>query len=121
MRKEPTEHVVSISPSGTLKSMHSDEFPLMQFGDAVVERASEIVYNTDFKWWQIDLYTGDGQYIEASCAALKNFGSYEHGRKFEVEWMNECRKEGVVPWGDRAESIAMMLRPLFEQGRKEEA
>lgn len=115
MRKDHPEHVIEISEAGTLKSMHSDKFPLMQFGDAVVERASEIIYDTDNKWWQIDLYTEDGQYIVAPCAALQGFDSYEHGREFEVQWMNECRKEGVVPWGGRAEAIASMMRPLYEQ------
>lgn len=114
MRKGPAEHVISVSPSGTLKTMHSDEFPLMQFGEAVVERASEIVYETHKKWWQIDLYTEDGQYVEAPVAALQNFGSYEEGRCFEVQWMNECRKEGVVPWGERAEVLAAMLRPMYD-------
>jgi len=118
MRKSPKEHVISISPSGALKTMHSDDFPLMQFGDAVVERASEIVYESADQWWQIDLYTEDGQYVVAPCNALRGFDSYEHGRQFEVEWMNECRKEGVVPWGERAEEIATMLRPLFNEGLK---
>lgn len=116
VRKEHPEHVIEISEAGTLKSMHSDDFPLMQFGDAVVERASEIIYDSDDKWWQIDVYTSDGQYVVARCPALQGFDSYEHGRAFEVQWMNECRKEGVVPWGDRSEAIASMLRPLFEQG-----
>jgi len=111
------EHVIEISEAGTLKTMHSDDFPLMQFGDAVVERASEIIYESDKKWWQIDIYTADGQYVIAPCLALQDFDSYEHGREFEVQWMNECRKEGVVPWGQRAEAIATMLRPLYEQGR----
>ena len=109
------EHVIEISEAGTLKSMHSDEFPLMQFGDAVVERASEIVYDQFKKWWQIDLYTDDGGYIEAPIPALRDFASYDGGRSFEVQWMNECRKEGVVPWGERAEAIATMLRPLWNQ------
>lgn len=112
---KPTEHVISISPAGTLKTMHSDEFPLMQFGDAVVERASEIIYNTDKKWWQIDLYTDDGQYIEAPCASLTGFDSYDKGRDFEVQWMNECRKEGVVPWGERAEELANIFRPAWDK------
>lgn len=118
MRKDHPEHVIEISEAGTLKSMHSDKFPLMQFGDAVVERASEIIYDTDNKWWQIDLYTEDGQYIVAPCDALKNFRTYEEGRCFEVQWMNECRKEGVVPWGDRAEALATVLRPPYDWGLK---
>lgn len=118
MRKEPKEHVISISPAGTLETMHSDDFPLMQFGEAHVERASEIIYSSQDKWWQIDLYTGDGQYVEAPCAALRDFASYEEGRCFEVQWMNECRKEGVVPWGERAEELATVLRPLYNEGLK---
>lgn len=110
------EHVIDVSGAGTLKTMHSDEFPLMQFGDAIVERASEIVYESDKKWWQIDVYTSDGQYVIAACPALQGFDSYEHGREFEVQWMNECRKEGIVPWGDRAEEIATMMRPLYDKG-----
>ena len=109
------EHVISISPAGTLKTMHSDEFPLMKFGDAVVERASEIIYNTDKKWWQIDLYTDDGQYIEAPCEWLTGFDSYDKGRDFEVQWMNECRKEGVVPWGERGEVLARVFRAAWNQ------
>ena len=86
------EIVIDFANNGTVESMHFDEFPLGFLGKATVERASEIFFNEDTQLWDILL---PGQ--EAPCVNAAGFAGYDVARRFEVEWLQECRKARVPP------------------------
>lgn len=89
------EHVVSISPSGAVKSMHSDAFSLSFLGKQQIVRASDICWDEDEQYWSI-WFNVDGVF-EAPSVEYQGFDSYESARAFEVQVMNECIKDELPP------------------------
>lgn len=89
------EHVVSIDPTGRVKAMHTDAFPLGFLGKQNIERASDIRWDEDAQYWSI-WFNIDGRF-EAPPIEYQGFGSYEEARRFEVEVMNSSFLADLAP------------------------
>lgn len=99
------EIVIDVNPSGVASGMHFDEFPLSFLGKATVERASEIFHNQETQLWDVLL---PGQ--ETPHEAAKGFSGYDVARKFEVVWLQECRKRGLCPLSYDGAQVAYEIR-----------
>lgn len=89
------EHVIAISATGGVKSMHNDRFPLSFLGEQSIYRASDIKWNESRQNWEI-WFNVAGSFLKP-FAEYKGFSSYEKARDFEVEVMNQCLKEDALP------------------------
>lgn len=89
------EHVVSIGPSGAVRSMHNDKFSLGFLGKQSIDRASDICWDEEEQNWGIWFNVG-GTY-EAPSIEYSGFGSYEEARDFEVKVMNQCIQLEMPP------------------------
>lgn len=106
MGMKETGLVIDISPLGVAQAMHMDEFPLGFLGDARVTRASEIHFNEETQLWDIILPG-----MEAPlCRATVGFNGYDEARKFEVFWLQNCRRGEVSPYTLEAAARAQKLR-----------
>lgn len=100
------EFVIDVSSTGQMQGMHFDEFPLIQHGkDVKVERASEIFFNEDTHTWDVLLPDQEKPFTGAS-----GFRGYDTARKFEVEWLQRCRKEDINPLSTEGHSVACSIR-----------
>ena len=90
------EHVLVIAPTGTVKSMHSDKFPLAFLGRQEIERASDIRFDSDTQKWGIWFRVGE-EFVAPSRPSHYGFDSYETARQVEVRIMNESLKTGSCP------------------------
>jgi hypothetical protein len=100
--------VVSFGDEG-VKALHRDEFPLGFLGNQRIERASDIRFNGDTQKW--DLYirkpgVAEEQFVLPGPEAM-GFDSYNHARDVEVEWLDECLREGCTATG--IAGIALLL------------
>lgn len=97
------ELVIDFKDSGTVTSLHSDEFPLDFLGEMRVQRNAELLYDSIRKYWYISIigykseYFKDRQYNEYRTFPLNGFPSYGAAREFEVQWFNRCTILGIVP------------------------
>jgi len=86
------EIVIDFNDTGTVEGLHHDEFDLKFLGRKIVGRASEIFHDADSDTWYVllphQVEMGD------SYSAARGFVSYDQARRFEVVWLNECRKRG---------------------------
>lgn len=103
------EIVIDVSASGKTEAMHFDEFPLSFLGPMNVTRASEIFHNPETQLWDVIL-PDETQ----ACAQARGFSGYDVARKFEVQWLQACRKENVHPTSPRGRSIATHVRTCGE-------
>jgi hypothetical protein len=102
----PKEIVIDIAPDGEATGMHFDQFDLGFLGDKDIQRASDIVWNKQSKWWEI-IVAGQTEPVgHAACG----FASYEEAREFEVKWFQECRKRREHPHSAGGNRIAAGLR-----------
>jgi hypothetical protein len=99
------EIVIDCNPNGAVEAMHFDEFDLRFLGAKRVERASEIFHNKATDEWDILLPGQDAPYFVAM-----GFKGYDVARRFEVHWLQECRKRGVEPDTEAGCQVAMELR-----------
>ena len=86
------EIVIDCKNDGTVYAMHFDQFDLGFLGRKTVTRASEIFYNDDTELW--DILLPDQETPHSAC---QGFSGYDVARKFEVKWLQECRKREVDP------------------------
>lgn len=107
------ELVIDIAPSGACEAMYKDSFPLSFLGKAKVERASEIVHDSDTDKWAIHAAGGITGYEDVP-EAIKGFELYEEARQFEVEWFHLCRRNDLEPWSSDGLKLAETLRITWE-------
>lgn len=101
------ELVIDLNTKGAATALYFDEFNLGFLGEKLsIKRASEIFFNDTTQKWDIVL-PGDTYPI---CEAVKGFNGYDEARKFEVSWLQECRKEGVDPVDRAGIKIAETIR-----------
>ncbi len=89
------EHVISIGPSGLVKAMHNDSFPMGFLGQQSITRASEIMWDDMAQYWSIHFNIA-GTFV-APTEEYSGFDSYHEARDFEVAVMNECMKQQLQP------------------------
>ena len=97
--------VIDITDTGVVQAMHMDEFPLTFLGKASIERATEIVFDEVTQLWDIVLPKSTKR-----TASLSGFTGYDEARKFEVKWIQTCRRGGVEPNTDRGLARAYVIR-----------
>lgn len=99
------EIVIDCKSDGVVEGMHFDEFDLNFLGKKSVSRASEIFHNEETDMW--DVLLPDQAEPHSIC---KGFSGYDVARKFEVEWLQECRKRGTDPASYDGAVVAMEVR-----------
>lgn len=109
---KPQEIVIDIQSNGVTEAMHFDEFSLGFLGDMTVDRASEIFHNPKTQKWDIVLPEKESP----QCEAVSSFNGYDEARKFEVLWLQECRKQRISPYTEEAAEIATQLRGYNNNG-----
>ena len=102
---EQKEMIFDVSPAGTIEGMHYDSFPLQQFGEAEVERASEIFFNKQSQLWDVLLPDQD---VPFGCAC--GFPGYDVARRFEDKWLTRCRKYRLDPVSARGSQMGSAVR-----------
>lgn len=118
------EIVIDIGQGGQTSALHMDEFPLSFLGRMEIGRASTIDFNPETQLFDVSLkdatnYIVDNNtvyhrigggyqcgYPEAACG----FTGYDEARRFEVDWIQECRKLGVDPLDPEGIEIIQRLR-----------
>lgn len=100
------ELVLDIGNDGSAQAMHFDEFDLGFLGKKKISRASEIMHNEETDLW--DIYLPEKNMPE--CIWVMGFDGYDEARKFEVSWLQECRKAGVSPDSPNGRHIAKIVR-----------
>ena len=96
------EIVIDINQVGGAQGMHFDKFSLGFLGRQKITRASEILFNEDTQLWDIWIPGG-----HESC--VTGFSGYDEARSFEVQWLQECRKQGVEPLSVEGDQIVQSL------------
>ena len=86
------ELILDITVDGRAQSLHMDEFPLDFLGTMDITRASEIKFNKYTQKW--DIWVPDS---DSFTKTVQGFSAYDIARKFEVEWLQECRREECHP------------------------
>lgn len=104
------EHVISISPSGVVKAMHSDKFPLGFLGAQKIERASDIRWAEHEQSWGIWFRIETDTLFTSPPEVYGGFNSYEEARAFEVAVMNEAMKQQTFPLQTAVQKWAGMQR-----------
>jgi len=104
--------VLTISDSGKVESIYSEEFNLGFLGDQRVFRQTDIVFDADTQKWDIHYLNEQGVRVFGDIAPLmlSDFQQYEEARKFEVAWLNACREEGVVAGSYKGLALAKKMR-----------
>jgi hypothetical protein len=108
------ELVITISPEGSVESLHMDSFPLSFLGRMEVERASTIEFDRTRQSFFVRLTEaasplhGCQPYDGIHCA--REFQGYDEARAFEVEWLTESAKQSVDPLSPEGIEIACKLR-----------
>lgn len=97
-----TEIVIDITQQGEAEALHMDEFDLFFLGKAKVTRASHIIFDVFSQSWFILLPDQ-----EEPFDVLTGFKKYGEARDFEVDWLQECRKQGINPLSKEGEQIAI--------------
>ncbi len=95
------ELVIDVSIDGRVQALHMDEFPLSFLGKMHVTRASEIKYNSNTQRWDIGIPHGS-----VFVKTVGGFCGYDLARKFEVAWLQECRKQGCSPLSEEGYTAA---------------
>lgn len=88
MSSAADEMVFDINTTGGATGLYFDEFPLGFLGKQEIGRASEIKFNDGTQLWDIWI---PGAYE----ASVTGFQGYDEARKFEVVWLQACRKQGI--------------------------
>lgn len=92
---------------GHVEGMYFDDFPL-DFLEGVIhiDRATDIRFNETTQDWEIVLIGQDAPVSDA----VKGFKKYEEARKFEVLWLQTCRKLEIDPDAQEGIYVAIALR-----------
>ena len=104
MGGDNTTLVIDFDPSGSVEAMHFDSFPLKFLGRQEINRASELKYDSDTDTWFICVANREGLF-NAPVPEATGFASYDHARRVEVAWFNQCRLDGVEPESTRGRAI----------------
>ncbi len=106
------ELVVSVSPSGGVRSMHDDRFPMGFLGKQQIKRASDIRWNEEEQTWEIWWYVRDDEFegFAEPAEPYRYFHSYELAREFEVNIMNCSLRTGYHPISNEMLLEATLLR-----------
>lgn len=92
---------------GRVEGMYFDDFPLDFLEGAIrITRATDIRFNETTQDWEIVLIGQDAPVSNA----VKGFKKYEEARKFEVLWLQTCRKREIDPDTADGEAVAAALR-----------
>lgn len=104
--------VLTISDSGKVESIYSEEFNLGFLGDQRVFRQTDIVFDVDTQKWDIHYLNAQGVRVfgDASPLMLSGFQWYEEARRFEVSWLNACRESGVQAGTHEGLALAHKMR-----------
>lgn len=104
--------VLTISGSGKVESIYSEEFNLGFLGDQRVFRQTDIVFDVDTQKWDIHYLNAQGVRVfgDAAPLVLSGFQWYEEARKFEVDWLNACRAAGIVAGSAEGLALAKKMR-----------
>lgn len=94
-----TDMVFSINRFGATEGLHFDQFDLGFLGQMSITRASEIIFNEEYQFWEIWL-------PDADKASVIGFRAYDEAREFEVLWLQECRRRGLNPYEEEGQAIA---------------
>lgn len=98
------ELVIDFKNDGEVSALHMDGFDLGFLGDKKVFRQSDITFCPDTqKWNLVYLVNGDQPFMHT---VLCGFPAYDIARKFEVNWLNDCRLQGINPIS--AEGVEVM-------------
>ena len=106
------ELVIEVSREGKVSSMYSDKFNIGFLGPMEVYRQSEIRFNRETQFWDVEYIMKDGGYFVVP--ALCSFSGYEEARGFEVRWLNMCRLSMVRPDSEAGVKIAEASRNAQE-------
>ena len=96
------DHVISIAPDGTLRTLYTEKIDLRDFGTLHVERASNVEYDVEAQGWTVQF--ADGTYIgedktrkitgccgihmtRVQFAARAVFDTREEALRFEVDFL----------------------------------
>ena len=121
-----TEIVMSIDCAGKIKGLHFDEFDFGFLGSKAIDRASEIVFNSGTQSWDVIIrdslksgsHQGQGSITYAMPSEIEGyqvpessgFDSYEIARRFEVDWLQGCKKRSVDIDSPEGRQLALELR-----------
>lgn len=106
------EFVIDFNNGGSAQGMHFDEFDLGFLGKKHIERASEIFHDETDDSWKIILPGQDANNVAPAC---KGFTGYDVARRFEVDWLQACRKQGFDPLDNNGLSLASTIRADFQE------
>ena len=104
-----SEHVVSFSPAGTAQTTHTDEVNLAHLGPQQIERTVDIIFDKHTQTWTLWLVGCRTPDERVRVAIVGGFHSYNAARQVEVDWLAECRKNGISPASGDALKIARTL------------
>lgn len=108
------ELVITITPEGSVESLHMDAFPLSFLGRMQIERASTIEFDGARQSFFVRLTEAASPlhacqpYDGIECA--RGFQGYDEARAFEVEWLTETAKLSIDPLSPEGIEIACKLR-----------
>ena len=98
------EIVLSIDGTGTVQGLYHDSFNPGFLGAQRVVRQTDILFHEPSQSWAIE-YLREGAPAPCGSDALRGFATYEEARKFEVQWLNLCRLQGI---GDPVSTIGLL-------------
>jgi hypothetical protein len=81
------DHVVDISPSGSVRYLEKPQFDLSVLGDRRIKRATDITFEEATQKWDVVLC---GRESSPHPIHSMGFDDYETARQFEVKWLNFC-------------------------------
>lgn len=84
------ELVIDIEANATVNALYFDEFPLTFLGRMQVTRVTEIKYDEEREHWVI---VPPGNEVGDSKIDIHGFASYAEARDFEIDWVQECKKQ----------------------------
>lgn len=110
------EIVIDVTPQGKVEGMHHDCFSLAFLGAQSIHRASDIRFSPDTQTWGVWVACDpEGLAYEKPAHAADGFATYDGARRFEVEWFNQCRKQGCAPRSPEGHVAAFSLRSGFTE------
>jgi len=68
------DHIISISPDGTVRTLYTDKIDLRDFGPLKVERASNVEWDDKQRGWTVQFV--DGTYLR-SPSLLQHMAVFE--------------------------------------------
>lgn len=100
------EIVIDIATLGSAEALHFDEFDLGFLGAKRIARASHILFDAEAQRWCVAPVGG----ALRVNPALSGFVGYDEARRFEVAWLQACRKGDLAPESPEGLALAASLR-----------